>query len=87
MRLNISTKHATMGKKPTVEDKDMVEGQLYIYTNWSAYSTLSNGKKMLFIKQETSGSYNTVQNIGYNANKNTPFQKGTVITLTQNVCE
>lgn len=83
MLINKSFKHAIEVDQNIVADKDTVHGELYAYTNWDAYSTLSNGKKMLYIEGYETGCYLLLQNIGKKANKNTRFPKGTVITLTQ----
>lgn len=83
MLINKSFKHAIGVDKNIVADKDMVQGELYVYANYDEYSALSNGKKMLYIKDKPDGCYILLQHIGINVNENTRFPKGTVITLTQ----
>lgn len=83
MLINKSFKHATGVDQNIVDDKDMVQGELYVYASYDEYSTLSNGKKMLYIKGKPDGCYLLLHDIGFYANKNTRFPKGTVITLTQ----
>jgi hypothetical protein len=80
MIIDVSMKHADEEVKPNVTDYEMTKGKLYLYGGYGVYYTLSNDIKMIFLRSQYAP---IVQNFGFNSNKNIPFRKGTVITLTQ----